>query len=159
MGVLSLCQGYPRGTHHILHLGFINPGGHCFQLIEECRRNGALREPFEQGWQVPPGRGCKYTSQDQGLVTYVGCAFDRIAARKPASAFSDRKVGLTKGFISKVCLILAYAWVSGYFLRGWQSCGGSSIASYYRCQRPLYQSVVGCGSIVRDGGRDCAEEV
>ena len=40
------------------------------------------RQPFEEGWKVPPGGGSDDTSQDQSTVTNTDCTVDGVAAGK-----------------------------------------------------------------------------
>ena len=73
-----------------------------------------------------------HTSQDQDVATDVGCAFDGAAASTSETTFSDGEVGLSLGFMSQGSLGLTQTGIVGYFLRGWQSCHGSSVPSYDR---------------------------
>lgn len=65
-----------------------------------------MRRAFEERWQFISGRGCHYTTQDQGLATNVSCTFDHIGDGKSESPFSDGQICLLRGFMTQVDLVL-----------------------------------------------------
>lgn len=61
------------------------------------------------------------------MAADVGCTFNRITADESESALSDMQIDMTEGFISQVGLVPAYARITGYLLRGRQTCRRSFV--------------------------------